>query len=277
MPATDAAPSFAEERDLLIGAAVEAGHAVMPLWRDCSLKVWSKEDDSPVSEADMRADQVLREAIISEGRGDYGWLSEESWDGGAHRPGRRTFIVDPIDGTRAFLKGEDSFTICLAVEQEGEIVASVIYAPAREEVFAAALGEGATLNGQPIEVSSCQGLEGCRMLGTKRMFGHPDWPERWPEMSIGYKNSTSYRLACIAAGRYDGTVALTPKPDWDAAPGALIAAEAGAQVSDHLGRPFRFDRRPPEQPGLVCAAPGLYPEIIERLSHLPEDLRSLSV
>jgi myo-inositol-1(or 4)-monophosphatase len=95
-------------------------------------------------------------------------------------------------------------------------------------------------------------------------------------MRLSYKNSTSYRLACVAAGRFDGTVALIPKPDWDAAPGALIAREAGAKVSDHLGRPFRFDRRPPEQPGLVCTAPRLYPRVIERLSHLPADLRSLS-
>jgi myo-inositol-1(or 4)-monophosphatase len=277
LPGTSPLPSYEEERDLLIGAAVEAGHAVMPLWRDCSVKVWSKEDDSPVSEADMRADQVLREAITTEGRGDYVWLSEESWDGGPHQHGRRTMIVDPIDGTKAFLKGEDSFTICLAVEENAEIIASVIYAPAREEVFAAAKGSGATLNGRKIKVSSCQALEGCRILGTKRMFKHPAWPAPWPDMHVGYKNSTSYRLASVAAGRYDGTLALTPKPDWDAAPGALIAAEAGAEVSDHLGRPFRFDRRPPEQPGLVCAAPGLYREVIERLSHLPEDLRSLSV
>jgi myo-inositol-1(or 4)-monophosphatase len=275
--ATDAAPSFAEERDLLIGAAAEAGHAIMPLWRDCSLKVWSKDDDTPVSEADLRADQVLREAVLSEGRADYGWLSEESWDGGGYDAGRRTVIVDPIDGTRAFLKGEDSFTICLAVEERGRIIAAVIYAPARDELFAAALGEGATLNGQPVRVSACDGLKGCRMLGTRRMFSHPAWPAPWPDMALTYKNSTSYRLACVAAGRHDAAVALTPKPDWDAAPGALIAAEAGAKVSDHLGRPFRFDRRPPEQRGLVCAAPGLYPELIERLSHLPKDLRTLSV
>lgn len=276
MLATDAAlPSYAAERDALIGAAVEAGQTILPLWRDRSVKVWTKGDDSPVSEADIRANSVLEEALLRDRRAAYGWLSEESCDDESRLSAPRTIIVDPIDGTRAFLKGDDQFTVCLAITEGDQVIASVIYAPARDEMFAAALGCGATLNGRPIGASDRDGLEDCRMLGQKRMFQHPAWPDRWPPMEVHYKNSTSYRLACVAAGRFDATMALVPKADWDAAPGALIATEAGAKVSDHLGNPFRFNQPEAEQRGLVCAAPGLYPLLIQRLSHLPADLRAI--
>ncbi len=275
MLATDRLPTHSEERDALIGAAVEAGHAVMPMFRDGAIKRWSKADDSPVSEADMRANQVLQEALIKGPRRNYGWLSEESTDDPSRLERPRTIIVDPIDGTRAFLRGEDSFTVCLSICDGGQAIASVVYAPARDEIFAAAKGEGATLNGRTISASTCAELRGCRMIGQKRMFGHPRWPTPWPSMSIQYRNSTSYRMAMVAAGRADATIALLPKPDWDTAPGALIVAEAGGKVSDHLGRDFRFCREEPEQPGLVCAAAPLYPHIIERLGHLPSDLRTL--
>lgn len=276
MPETkDGLPSPDVERDALIGAAVEAGHAIMPMFRNAALDVWQKSDCSPVSEADMRANQVLREVLLRRERADYGWLSEESADDPDRRDKRRTFIVDPIDGTRAFVKGDDQFTVCLALCEDDNILASVIYAPARNELYAAAKGMGATLNGKPISASLCEDLENCAMIGQKRMFEHPSWPAPWPPMELAYKNSTSYRMALVARGDFDATLALVPKADWDAAPGTLIAREAGARVSDHLGRPFRFCQDEPVQPGLVCAAAPLYPRLIQRLSHLPSDLRSI--
>ncbi|MEM7515872.1 MAG: 3'(2'),5'-bisphosphate nucleotidase CysQ [Planctomycetota bacterium] len=263
------------ERDALIGAAVEAGHAIMPMFRDAALDVWQKSDCSPVSEADMRANQVLREVLLYRERADYGWLSEESADDPDRTEKARTFIVDPIDGTRAFVKGDDQFTVCLAICEDGDLLASVIYAPARGELYAAAKDMGATLNGRPIAASLREDVEGSAMIGQKRMFQHPSWPKPWPPMEITYKNSTSYRMALIASGAFDATMALVPKADWDAAPGTLIAQEAGARVSDHLGRSFEFCRKNPVQPGLVCAAAPLYPRLIQRLSHLPSDLRSI--
>lgn len=238
-------------------------------------RVWHKHGDAgPVTEADLEIDTMLRETLTA-ARPAYGWLSEETADDGARLAHDRVFIVDPIDGTRAFLRGDDQFTVCLAICEAGEVLASVIYAPARDEVFAAAKGKGATLNGRPIRASSGTELHGCRMIGAPKMFEHPAWPETWPPMAVTYQNSTSYRMASVAAGRFDATIALSPKADWDTAPGALIAREAGAEVSDHLGRPFTFDRPRPEQPGLVCAAPGLYPQLRGRLAHLPDNLRSI--
>ncbi|MEE4211324.1 MAG: 3'(2'),5'-bisphosphate nucleotidase CysQ [Parvularcula sp.] len=276
MPETSAAlPSYEAERLHLIGAAIEAGHAVLPLFRDKSLDVWKKSDASPVSEADIRANQVLREALVTESWRDYGWLSEESRDTAERIDKARTFIVDPIDGTRAFVRGDDRFAICLAVCDDGRAIASVIYAPARDELYSASLGGGAFLNGEPIASSGATILDDCRMVGQARMFAHPRWPRRWPEMEVTYVNSTSYRMAMVAAGACDATIALTPKADWDAAPGSLIAEEAGARASDHLGRPFRFCQKEPVQPGLVCAAAPLYPHVLQRLAHLPANLRTI--
>ncbi|NRA31212.1 MAG: 3'(2'),5'-bisphosphate nucleotidase CysQ [Parvularculaceae bacterium] len=208
-------------------------------------------------------------------RADYGWLSEESQDDLARLQKPRTLVVDPIDGTRAFLRGDDQFTVCLAVVEAGEAVASVIYAPARDELYAAAKDLGTTLNGPNVQSSDQSTLEGANMIGADRMFSHPGWPQPWPSMNVAYKNSTSYRMALVASGAFDATIALAAKADWDAAPGTLIAQEAGAVVSDHLQRGFEFGKANPRQAGLVCTAAQLYPEVVNRLSHLPSDLSSL--
>ena len=273
MPETDnGSPSPTEERTALIEAAREAGRAILPLFGGRNLDVWKKSDSSPVTTADLRSNEVLREALLSGPRRDYGWLSEESADDRSRLERDRTLIVDPIDGTRAFLRGDDQFTVCLAVVESGRPLASVIYAPARDELYAAAAGHGATLNEKPVRTSSKASLDACRMLGSEKMFGHPAWPAPWPPMKVTYKNSTSYRMALVASGAFDGTIALTAKADWDTAPGALIGTEAGAKISDHLGRPLVFGAAVPRQPGLVCTAPSLYPHVIRRLAHLPGDL-----
>ncbi|MEO1658043.1 MAG: 3'(2'),5'-bisphosphate nucleotidase CysQ [Pseudomonadota bacterium] len=276
MPETDRTlSSLHAERDALVDAARVAGEVIKPFFRNKNLDVWQKDDRSTVTEADMKADQALREALLTGAREDYGWLSEESADDLSRLGAERTIIVDPIDGTRAFVRGQDNFTVCLAVTEGEDVVAAVIYCPMRDEMYDAVKGGGARLNGEAITATCQEAVEDCRMLGQAQMFSHPAWPTPWPSMDIGYVNSTSYRLALVAAGDYDATIALTPKSDWDVAPGTLIAAEAGAWIGDHLGRSFSFGLSEPTQPGLVCAATPLYPRVLERLAHLPSDLRTL--
>ena len=264
-----------EERDTLVAAAKIAGEVIKPYFRNKHLDVWQKDDRSTVTEADIKANTALREALLTGSRADYGWLSEESADDLSRLEATRTFIVDPIDGTRAFVRGQDNFTVCLAITEGETIVASVIYCPMRDEMYDAVLGGGARLNGTAIRATGQDLVDGCRMLGQRQMFAHPSWPQPWPEMDIGYVNSTSYRLALVASGQYDATMALVPKSDWDVAPGTLLAREAGAAIGDHLGRSFTFGQSEPAQPGLVCAAAPLYPRVLERLAHLPSDLRTL--
>jgi myo-inositol-1(or 4)-monophosphatase len=251
---------------LIVAAAQEAGRLALQV-RDSGLRTQAKADGSPVTNADLAVDGFLN-ATLLRARPTYGWLSEETNDDGSRFAAQRLFVVDPIDGTTAFLKRRPWFTVCIAVLQDGRPVAGVVHAPERGETYAAAAGRGATLNGAPIRPSGRTQLEGCGMIGDARMFASPLWPTPWPPMQIVQRNSVAYRVALVASGAGDATLALTGKSDWDLAAADLIAREAGAGIGDHLGRPFVYNRPIPRQPSLLCAAPGLYELILQRVSHI---------
>jgi myo-inositol-1(or 4)-monophosphatase len=251
---------------LICEAAHAAGDLALTL-RAAGLSIEMKEGVSPVTNADLAADALLKERL-RRARPAYGWLSEETADDPARLAARRVFVVDPIDGTRAFLAGEPWWTVCIAVVEDGRPTAGVVFAPQRGETYAARAGGGATLDGEPIHVRAASVLDGCDMLAHPQMFEHPDWPEPWPPMSVERRNSTAYRLCLVAAGAADATITLAAKHDWDLAAADLIAREAGAFVGDHAGRPFAYNRPVPVQPSLVCAAPGLAPLILERVRHI---------
>jgi myo-inositol-1(or 4)-monophosphatase len=226
-----------------------------------------KTGNSPVTNADLAVDALLK-AKLRAARPDYGWLSEETADDTARLSRERLFVVDPIDGTRAFLNERPWWAVSLAIVEGDRPVAGVVYAPEVGETYAAAAGQGATLNGAPIAASSCSALEGCRLVGDPALYRRPEWPIPWPEMVVEPRNSTAYRMCLVASGAFDGAVAPLPKHDWDLAAGDLIATEAGAYVGDHLGRAFRYNRPKPVQASLVCAAKTLAPLILERVRHI---------
>jgi myo-inositol-1(or 4)-monophosphatase len=256
----------ADDLSLIVEAAHAAGRLAVSL-RQAGLEIDYKPGDSPVTNADLAADALLKETLRG-ARPDYGWLSEETADDPARLAARRVFVVDPIDGTRAFLAGEPWWTVCVAVVEQGRPVAGVVFAPQREETFAAAPSAGATLNGAPIRASAACAIEDCGMIAHPRMFKHPKWAQPWPNMRIARRNSTAYRLCLVAAGAADATVTFAPKHDWDLAAADLIASEAGAFVGDHTGRAFVYNRPVPVQPSLLCAAPALAPLILERVRHI---------
>jgi myo-inositol-1(or 4)-monophosphatase len=248
--------------ELLKAAAREAGVLALEL-RKAGLQSWSKDGGSPVTNADMASDALLTERLRG-ARPDYGWLSEETADTADRLAKSRIFVVDPIDGTAAFIKMRPYWTVALAVVEDGLPVAAAIYAPVLDEMFSAALGEGAFLNDEPIQASDTDDLEGATMLAPLKLFEQPFWPEPWPALNVERRESIAYRMCLVASGAFDAAVAVTPKWDWDVAAGALIAAEAGAVTTDHLGRPYRFNQPVPQQASLVCAAPALHPLIITR-------------
>ena len=271
MPAVD----LARDREILNRAVREAGAEVLARFGLASHH-WHKDDESPVSEADHAANDILYEELIARHGGHYGFLSEESADNRHRLKARRTWIVDPIDGTRAFLNGTPHFTVCVALIEEGKAILSAVYNPATDEFFAAERGRGATLNDRPITASRRSDLEGSTLLAHKQLFALPGWPAPWPPMNVDQVTSTSYRLALVAAGKFDAMITLLPKYDWDAAPGALIAEEAGAIVSDHIGQKFSYNKIDPRQRSLVCAGPNLYSHLLGRVSHLPGDFSVLA-
>jgi myo-inositol-1(or 4)-monophosphatase len=256
----------AADLDLIVDAAHEAGALALKL-RNAGLEVQYKEGDSPVTNADLATDALIKDRL-TRARPDYGWLSEETADNPARRNHRRLFVVDPIDGTRAFIKDRPWWAVSIAVVEDDQPVAGVVFAPDLDETYTASAGGGAWLNGTVIRASAQDLVEGCGMVGDARMFSHPAWPTPWPEMRIEARNSTAYRMCVIASGAFDATLALVPKFDWDLAAADLIAREAGAVVGDHLGRPFSYNGHKPAQPSLVCAAPRLAPLILERVRHI---------
>jgi myo-inositol-1(or 4)-monophosphatase len=254
--------------ELISEAAAEAGALAKTLLTK-GLQIEKKPDGTPVTGADLAVDALLTERLRA-ARPDYAWLSEETADNTDRLSARRVFIVDPIDGTRAYMRGKPWWAVCIAVVEDGRPIAGVVHAAALDERYEAAAGAGAALNGRPIHASRTATLEHCRMLGDEAMFAHPAWRDPWPSMTIESRNAVAYRMALTASGAFDAAVALSGKSEWDIAAAALIAAEAGAIVSDHKGAPFVFNTPKARAKSLICAAPGVYSLILARTS--PIDL-----
>ena len=149
---------------LITEAARGAGQIALRYWRQAP-KAWEKPGLGPVTEADLAVNDHLRTLLLA-ARPDYGWLSEESADEPARQDARHCFIVDPIDGTRAFLEGQEGFSHSLAIATDGRITAAVVHLPARGLTYLAAEEGPATLNGAPL-VPADHDLDGARVLTAK--------------------------------------------------------------------------------------------------------------
>jgi myo-inositol-1(or 4)-monophosphatase len=253
----------------LIEAAVREAGGIARSFFGGHYKSWDKGKGQPVTDADIAVDRYLHDALLK-ARPDYGWLSEETRDDPARLGQARIFVVDPIDGTVAFIKGRPHFTIAVAVVEEGRPVAGVVFNPITLECFSAAHGAGARLNGDIIRVSACGDIDGCRMLGDKATFAHPGWSVApntpWPPMQIETRNSIAYRMALVACGQFDAALALSAKCDWDLAAADLIVHEAGGCVSDYRGALLHYNGAVPLQRTMVCAGRALHARLIEKLS-----------
>jgi myo-inositol-1(or 4)-monophosphatase len=238
---------------LLIDAAHTAGEIARAHF-GADPEIWTKSDDSPVTEADIAIDRVLRTDLRA-ARPDYGWLSEETEDDAERLSAQRSFVVDPIDGTRAFIEGQTSFAHSLAVVDGGDVVAGVVYLPMEDKLYAAAKGHGATLNDAPIRVSETNDLEQASALVTRPNIQPFHWKGGVPPFRRAYRPSIAYRLALVAEGRFDLMLTFRDTWEWDIAAGAILIAEAGGTVSDADGGRIAFNARSPMARGIV-AAPG---------------------
>ena len=215
----------------------------------------------PVTEADLAVDRMLRQRLTT-ARPDYGWLSEESEDG-AERLGRsRVFIIDPIDGTRAFIAGQSAWSHSLAIAEEGTIVAGVVHLPALGKTYAAARGGGARRNGSPIAASARRGLDGARVLANAANLDARFWPGGVPPVQRMFRPSIAYRLCLVADGTADAMLTFRATWEWDLAAGMLIATEAGARASDGKGAALAFNRRHPAVDGAIVAPPAVHRALV---------------
>ena len=268
MPAVDAA--LTQDRALIEQTVRKAGEIARGYFGG-DYKKWDKGKGQPVTDADLAVDTYLRETLTA-ARPDYGWLSEETKDTPARRGKESVFVVDPIDGTIAFMKGRPHFTVCVALVRDGRPVIGAVYNPMLDEFYAASEGHGATMNGNAIHVSTREELEGCRMLSDREMLRHPAWntPPNipWPPMEVESRNSVAYRMALVAAGSFDAMIALSAKRDWDSAAADLIVREAGGIVTTHDGHIPRYNGDQAIQPSIICAGPALHRQILARVSHI---------
>jgi myo-inositol-1(or 4)-monophosphatase len=249
-----------DDLELIRSAALEAGALALAL-REDRLRIWAKSGGSPVTDADLKVDRMLKDRLTA-ARPDYGWLSEETADDPSRLRRRRVFVVDPIDGTVAYMKQRPWFSISIAVVEDGRPVAGVVHAPAVTETYEATLGGPALVNGVPIHPSSAAQLEGCNVLGDRSTLV----PPRWPQMQVETRNSVAYRICLVAAGAFDAAVALSSKCDWDLAAAELIAERAGVMVTDAEGRAFAYNQPEVSKPSLVCAPAPLHRLILERIA-----------
>ena len=251
---------------LLLEAVREAGPVAMRFFRN-GVRHWQKGPDDPVSEADHAVNDLLKARLLA-GRPDYGWLSEETPDDPARLDRPLVWCVDPIDGTKAFLKGEAEFTICAALLEAGRPVAAAVFNPALDEFFEAWAGGGARLNGAAIHASDATSMERAHLLAGRRMFERAGLGGPPAGATFRFINSIAYRLALVAAGRFDSCVSLNGKSDWDIAAAELIVAEAGGRVTTARGAPFLYNAARARHGSVVASAPGLHDEVLAMLARV---------
>lgn len=253
---------------LLVRAARIAGPIALSFWR-AAPKAWDKPGDAgPVTEADLAVNDALHALLMGE-RPDYGWLSEESEADASRLDARRCFIIDPIDGTRAFIAGQEGFAHSLAVAEGDRITAAVVYLPAMELAFTAHADGPALLNGRPIRPSDAD-IGGARVLTYKSATD----PEHWrngqtPPFRREFRPSLAWRLCLVAEGRFDGALSLRHVWEWDIAAGSLIAERAGALATDRHGKPMRFNSQRATVDGMIVAGPRLHAGMLAGMADVP--------
>jgi len=247
------------ERDsaLLIEAVREAGALALRM-AGTELRQWMKGKSSQVSEADIVVAELLRQRLQSASP-SYGWLSEESADDYSRLQRRRVWIVDPIDGTRAYLAGRQDWSISAALVEHGQPLIGAVFAPASDEFFFARRGSGALRNEQRISVSAGSSLDVARMAGPRflldRVRGAPSEDNHF---RIG---SLALRISRVAEGRLDAAFAGGNSRDWDLAAAHLMVNEAGGVMTTLQGDRLHFNRTEIAHQVLVAAGR-------ERHSHL---------
>lgn len=262
-------PSLEEERRLLEAVVREAADEALKHFRT-DVKRWSKGDHSPVSEADLAVDAALRAALMG-ARPEHGWVSEES-DSGGSRSGR-TYIVDPIDGTRAFLDGQTGWSLSVALVEAGRPVAAAIYRPAKDEMFAASRGGGAYRDGVRLCIDE-RALAGAAVGVRRAVFDAAALGEAGAVRGH-YVPSLALRLAYVATGRLDAVVTKPGAHHWDLAAADLVLCEAGGLLTNLAGGRPDYAARVSRHGAVVAGPPLLAEQLAARVAHYSEQTAGL--
>jgi myo-inositol-1(or 4)-monophosphatase len=252
----------------LASAVREAGALALTTFRG-PVKHWLKEKSSPVCEADIAVDRLLRERLAGDGSND-AWLSEETEADPSRLTAERVWIVDPIDGTRAYLAGQADWTISVALAVAGRPVLAALFAPVTEELFLAEAGGGANRNGMPIRASSGAGFDAAKVAGPKRLV---TWLANVdPQVAVVPRiGSMALRLARVAQGEIDLTFAGGTSHDWDLAAADLLVHEAGGAMTTLAGQTLAYNQPELVHGALVAAGRERHARIIDLVRERPPE------
>lgn len=255
----------AADLTLLQDAALRAGQIALEYWRN-DPRAWDKDDGAgPVTEADLAVNEELQ-SILRGARSDYGWLSEESEADPSRLDAEHCFIIDPIDGTRAFIDGQEGFAHSLAVSRDDRIVAAVVHLPVMQLTYTAFADGPALLNGKPIAPSTAD-IDGASVLTYRAATEPAHWAGGLvPPFHRAFRPSLAWRLCLAAEGRFDAALSLRAAWEWDIAAGSLIAERAGAIVTDRHGQRMRFNSARAMVDGLIVAGPHLHDQLLTALA-----------
>ena len=243
----------------LADAVGEAGTLALRFYREGAQR-WTKDDQSPVTEADIAVDRFLRERLPQ--IEPAAWLSEETADTPERLEARRVWIVDPIDGTRAFIERVPHWVVSVALVEDGRPIAGVVLNPCSGEVYAAELGRGARLDGRVLRVGDGAGLEGALVAGPRRLL------DRLSGSGIRqapWVHALANRFVRVAAGRLDAAIGGGDSHDWDIAAAHLILTEAGARFTGFQGEVPIYNRPDPRHPALLAAGADRHPALLAAL------------
>ena len=246
----------------------EAGRIAYARWPGAghALESWDKTPGNPVSEADLVVDAFLRREL-GKLLPAAAWLSEETADDKIRTQSNLIWLVDPIDGTRDYVRGRPGWAISVALISAGKPLIGMLAAPARDEEWFTVAGQGATLNGKRLKASTRTQFAGAREPTDQLPSADSDL------VVVEKPNSIALRIAMVADVRADLLATLRWGFEWDIAAATLIAREAGAQVSDAFGMPLAYNKHDPRDFGVLVSAPGIHAAAVERLAERAAALR----
>ncbi|MEO0357260.1 MAG: 3'(2'),5'-bisphosphate nucleotidase CysQ [Pseudomonadota bacterium] len=259
------APDLKADLELLVRAALASGDIAQRHFKS-DVQIWDKADNAgPVTAADLEIDAMLKDQLLS-ARPSYGWLSEETDDDKNRLDCDCVFIVDPIDGTRAFIEGRAHWGHSLAIAHKGKVQTAAVYLPVPDLLFTATQDGGAFLGDTRIDVSDRQDAHGACVLAAKANFQDVYWPGGFPGVKRSFRSSLAYRLCLVGDGAFDGMLTLRPTWEWDVAAGTLIVEQAGGTVTTQAGNPVSFNTPNALLDGIVAANPMIHTQLIKGLT-----------